>query len=245
MQSRQGNILTSLRGIQDFLDTHADKLGAIASTGARRRLDIEVDRLNKHAESQEADKLSARGATQRFYASREILRDHHMAPIARIAALELTHIPELIPFKMPSSKLTAEKLHAAAIGMAGAAEVHAAIFIDAGLPTDFADRLRAAADAMLAAIDTRKQQWSSRHGATTGLRESMSTARKIVRVLDAFVRIEIGPNQPLLAEWDSVRRPPSRPTRSTLGDTVVDLSANAPAELKLIESDVAPLARAA
>jgi hypothetical protein len=245
MQSRQGTILQSLRGVQQFLDAHADKLGAVQATGARRRLDAEVDRLNQHAVSQEADKLGARGSTQGYYALRDILRTDHMAPIARIAALELPNVPELNPFRMPSNKLTAENLRAAAIGMVGAAEAHAAVFIDAGMPVDFADRLRAAADAMLAAIDRRRQQLSARRGATRGLRESVSTARKIVRVLDAFVRSELKNDAPLLAGWDSVRRPPSRAVRSANMVALAESATSATPELRLMRSGTEPVARAA
>jgi hypothetical protein len=137
-----------------------------------------------------------------------------MRPIARIAAAELDSEPGLEVFRMPRGTPTAAVLHATAMGMAEAAEPHASIFIDAGLPTDFLTSFRAAADAMLGSLGSRRQQQGSRCGATTGLKETIRSARKIVDVLDAFVSVALKDDAALLANWKSVKRPPAKPGKA-------------------------------
>ena len=75
---------------------------------------------------------------------------------------------------------------------------------------DFVERLRAAAEAMLATLDARTESRGARSGATTGLCTGISKARKHVRVLDAFVRHALQNDPALLTEWDTVKRPPAK-----------------------------------
>jgi hypothetical protein len=214
MQNRQGNTLQSLRGIQAFLDDHADTLGAVATSGARKKFDALVAAASEHVVMQSSSLLSARGATQKLYALREDLLLGHMAPIARLAAAELTLTPELSPLKMPRGKSSTEVLYAAAVGMGEAAEHHAAVLIDAGLAPDFVVKLRGAADALLAGVDARTQHRGAQQGGTRGLRESLRRARNSVRVLDAFIRYALKGNDALLASWDAVRRRPAKTGRA-------------------------------
>jgi hypothetical protein len=210
MQTRQGNTLQALRGVQAFLDAHAETLTTVAACGARKTLDTQIEEVSAHVMAQSGSHLASQGATQKQYALRQALLADHMAPIARIAAADLPLTPELHPLKMPKGRPSTEKLGAAAKGMADAAEPYAGVFVSAGLPQDFTKQLRAAADAMLVPIDARTQSRGSRQGATKGLKNAMLMASKTVRVLDAFVRRALKDDPALLASWDAVRRPPSK-----------------------------------
>jgi hypothetical protein len=134
-----------------------------------------------------------------------------MAKIARIAAADLPNVPELQPLRMPRGKPTVEKLAALAAGMAKTAEPHTEVFIAAGLPNDFIDQLKAATDAMTNAISERTSSRGRRSGATVGLTQKLSAGRKIVHVLDAFVKSALKDDPVLVRNWNLVKRVP-RPT---------------------------------
>jgi hypothetical protein len=206
MQTRQGSMLQSLRSVEAFLDQHADVLGNVVQSGARQKLADAIAALSTHVSGQAGSGLASRGATQRHYAIRRVLIRDHMAPVARIAAADLPRTPELVPLRMPAQNLPAEKLAAAAYGMADAARPFSDVFTTAGLPADFVEQLVAAADAMTASLDQRAQNRSTQRGATTGLRASLSAGRRIVHVLDAFVRTALKDDPALLSAWNGAKR---------------------------------------
>jgi hypothetical protein len=155
--------------------------------------------------------LASQGATRKKVATRQALLRDHMAKIARIAAADLPNVPELQPLRMPRGKPTVEKLAALASGMAKTAEPHAEVFIAAGLPNDFIDQPKAATDAMTNAISERTSSRGRRSGATVGLKQKLSAGRKIVYVLDAFVKSALKDDPVLVRNWNLVKRVP-RPT---------------------------------
>jgi len=206
MRTRQGSTLQSLRAVQGFLDANAGELGAVANAGARKRLDGLIEALSTHAATQTGSNLAAQGATRKQYALRAILLHDHMAPIARIARVDLATSPEIEPLRMPRGNPATERLAAAAYGMAKAAAPHADVFIAAGLSDDFVEQLIAATDALLASLDERMQNRGLRAGATKGLEIRLSEGRKIVHVLDALVKTALKRNPVLLANWNIVKR---------------------------------------
>lgn len=216
MQTRQGSMLQSLRNVETFLDQHADVLGGVVQSGTRQKLAEAIAALSTHVSAQSGSSLASRGATQRHYAQRQALIRDHMAPVARIAAADLPHTPELAPLRMPAHNAPAEKLAAAAYGMAGAAKPFASVFTAAGLSADFVEQLAAAADAMTASLDERAQSRSARSGATTGLKARLSAGRRIVHVLDAFVRTALKDDPALLSAWNTVKRVRVIPPTPTL-----------------------------
>lgn len=213
MRTKQGSTLQSLRAAQTFLDTHAERLGGIVRTGARKDLDDAIIELTSHASAQTGSFLQSKGSTQQAIALRKALLRDHMAPIARIAAANLPSTPAVKPLRMPRGRPTAEQLAAAAEGMGDAAAPFAATFTRAGLPEDFVARLKAAAAAMLDALGDRTQSRGQIKGATTGLKGKLSDGRKIVRVLDSFVQIALQDDPALLAEWNVVKRVRLTPVR--------------------------------
>ena len=218
MQTRQGSMLQSLRNVEAFLDQHASVLGSVVQSGTRQKLADAIAALATHVSGQTGNNLASRGATQRHYALRRALIRDHMAPVARIAAADLPRTPELVPLRMPSRNLPAEKLAAAAYGMANAAKPFAGTFVSAGVAADFVEQLVAAADAMTTSLDDRAQNRSAQRGDTTGLKAKLSAGRKIVHVLDAFVQSALRDDPSLLSAWNGAKRvrviPPTPPTVS-------------------------------
>ena len=214
MRTTEANQLQSLRAVQSFLDRHRGALADIATGGARRRLDEALASLELHVVDQAASELAARSYTQRYRALRRRLVRTHMAPLALVARAAEPPVPALEPFSLPRGKPTAHRLAAVAYGMATAAAPHAETFTSAGLPTDFAEQLVRAADAMLEAITARGKERGRHRGATHGIRAKLASARRIVRVLDAFVTAAFEDDAVMLAAWSSathVRRT-ARPT---------------------------------
>lgn len=206
MKTKQGSTLQSLRTVQLFLDSNADRLSAVNTTGARRQLDALIVALDGHVATQAGSHLIAMGLTQKQYALREALLRDHMAMIARIAAATLSPTEELIKLRMPIGRPTVERLAAAAHGMAQAAEPFAAAFVSDGMPVNFMEQLTGAADALVSSMTDRTNSRGSRRGATKGLETTLSRGRKIVHVLDAFVKSALRDEPSLLANWNVVKR---------------------------------------
>ena len=90
--------------------------------------------------------------------------------------------------------------------MAKAAPPFSNVFVAAGLPTDFIARLEAAASALLGSLSDRAQSRGKRSGPTKGLKSRLAGGRKIVHILDAFVKSALKDDPALLANWNSVKR---------------------------------------
>lgn len=217
MQTEQGNMLQSLRTVQGFLYDNAAKLAGVVSTGASKKLDEAITELAGHASDQTGGALAAKGSTRKQKALRVALLRDHMAPIARIARAELPQTPGIEPLRMPRGRPTVEKLAAAATGMAQTAEPFAEVFISAGLSADFIAQLRGAADALLLSLSERSQNRGRSKGATTGLKAKLSAGRKIVHVLDAFVKSAAKDDAALLTNWNMVKRVPKVMGRAAAG----------------------------
>ena len=206
MQTRQGVVLESLRSVEKFLDDNAERLADVVDTGARRKLDELLAELATHATDQVGDNLGSQGAMKMTRMLKRRLRRWHMRPIARIARSDLPVTSAVEPLKMPKGKPTAERLVAYAEGMAQAAAPFSDTFVSAGLPSDFIARLKAATNALRAAVNDRLQHRGRQVGATTGLKQKLSSARKLVHVLDVFVETALDGDDALLAGWNMVKR---------------------------------------
>ena len=218
MQTDQSHALSSVRAVDAFLTEHADALPTVTSTGTRRRLAELVAELSTHTADQEGTYIESQSQTQKYRKLRAALIRDHMRLVSRIARAELSRVPDFHKLRIPRGSLTAPKLHAAALGMAQAAESNAQVFIDAGMPSDFIARFIAAADAMLAAIDERTLARGRRRGATTGIKRRLSDARHTVRILDAFVTTALQENSALLANWKLIVKVPRAPRIAHVDD---------------------------
>jgi hypothetical protein len=215
MYTQQGRMLESLENVQHFLDEHADKLGAVITTGTRKELDEAIVALAAHAADQVGNVLIAKGATHKQRALRQALLHDHMVPIARIAKKHLPHTPELAPLRMPRSHPSVKRLIVAAEGMAEAAAPFADVFVTAGQPADFLTRLNQAAGALAESVSAREQSRTRRTSATNGLKAKLTAGRQAVHILDAFVRIALKDAPTLFAGWNAVKRVKNVGTRST------------------------------
>ena len=206
MQTVQGNMLESLIRVRTFLDDNAEKLASVVKTGTRNRLDETIAALTASLESQGSSNIAAKKSTQAQYARRVSLLKDHMSVVARIARATLPNTPELAALRMPKGSPSLVRLAAAAHEMANGAAAHTEVFVSAGLPTDFVEGLKAAADAMVAARGDRGSNTGRRAGATEALKTGLSAGRKIVRILDALVKTALKSELGLVADWINVSR---------------------------------------
>ena len=206
MKAYQGNVLASLENTRRFLDDNKAALGGVITGGTQQKLAQAIGELASTVTEQNQYTRDRKGAFAIQVASRAALLRDHMAPIVKVARLELSHAPELVKFSLPRKKVTLQQLGALADGMAEAARPHAQVFIDAGRKPDFLDRLKTAADQMRSAAYDGAQGRVRIKQATSRLTEQLSRARKVVHMLDAFVKEAAGSDQALLDSWNIAKR---------------------------------------
>ncbi|HEY5061307.1 MAG TPA: hypothetical protein VII52_07205 [Gemmatimonadaceae bacterium] len=132
---------------------------------------------------------------------REQLRADHMRPIAEIARQH--HLP--CPPMPPASDRTVSLIDSAR-AMSSVADRFAASYIAFGLPADFADRLRAAADDLAGFIAKRAEKNAARATATFELRGAAAEGRMMITIVDARVRPRIRNDAALLRVWETMVR---------------------------------------
>lgn len=214
MRTKEANQLEALRTVQEFLDEQQNRLPTVATSGARRQLDEALARLAQHADDQTSSAAWSRNCTKKYHALRRRLIRAHLLPIALIARTTQPPLSELVQLRVPRRKPTAQQLAAAAHAMAEAGKPHADVFIAAGMPVDFIAQLERASAAMMAELEERTQQRARHRIATEALRSGITSARRVVEVLDAFVRSACEQEVEIIAGWESathVRRSAHRP----------------------------------
>ena len=132
---------------------------------------------------------------------RERLRADHMRPIAEIARHH--HLP-CSPMPLASDRTV--DLIDSARAMSSAAGRFAASYIALGLPADFANRLRAAADDLAGFIAKRAEKNAARVAATFDLRGAAAEGRVMMTIVDARVRPRIRNDAALLRAWETMVR---------------------------------------
>ena len=215
MKTTQGNMRRSLVNVDDFLDAHADRLAGVVDSGVRKRLRAGIQDLSGYVTDQADHTVAARQETQSQYTLRAALVQEHMAPIARIAKLELPQTPELLPCRLPKLNISTEQLAVHARGMAKAAGRYTDVFVAAGLPADFVAQLEAATEALLKSLNNRDQRLGKAGSATTGLRTKLTESRKIVNVLDVLVKKAFKGDAVLLRNWSLAKRVTKTAVQST------------------------------
>ncbi len=226
MQTTQGSTLLSIQNADVFLDQHASELAAIPPAMVLR-LRVVIGNITTTMSTQDGHTRASRIATQRQVGRRETLVREHMAPIARVARLELPNSPEVGALRMPTGKPTAERLAATARGMAEAAKQYEAMFVANGLAPDFVQQLITAADDLIATLTDRAQSRGRVKTATVGLQKQLVEGRRVVHLIDAFVRAASKTNPQLYAGWKVVTR--VQRSASTSSASVTPQSPAAPA----------------
>ena len=205
MLQHQQHEQEALRRVQSFLEAHADVVGPLEDSEARKQLDDSLAKLDAHALVQGTATLEGSGQTQRKRQLAGALKSEHMLPIAKFARARFQGVPDVAALTQSGSRFHGNKLVAAARAMATAALPHADVLTKGGFPADVVQQLGAAADALSAAITDRAETLVRRVVATAGIRKEAARGRAAVHMLDAVVSKPLASHPALLAGWRSAK----------------------------------------
>lgn len=225
MQAEQANMLLALQNVQTYLNANEARLGGVVSPETRTALDDSIAQLAEHAGVQDAHTRAAKSAAAVHRATRTALIRDHMAPIDRIAKMKLEGSPALISLTLPRHRPSAERLAVLADGMAKAAAPYADIFVRAGCKPDFIEGLHAAAVEMMLSLHERAQVRGIVREATSALDTKLARARKVVKVIDGFIRSALADDRDALERWKQVKRVPQPRTGSRTSNPTTPASA--------------------
>jgi hypothetical protein len=195
-----------LRRVQQYLDDAGAKLAGVNATAARKELDGIVTAMAVNEAEEGNSALNAKGQVAKLRVLRADLWNHHMRPVATIAAAHLRDVPEFSALRMPQHRVKSATLVQHAIVMADAARERQEVFVKNGLVENFADELTAAAAAVRATIDSRGKSISVKASARSGLKVTGARAPVVLRLLDAQVKKLLVDDPKALAGWNSVKR---------------------------------------
>lgn len=211
MDHLQQRMLDSLHRVQDFLDAHADAVGALRTSEGRKQLDEAVASLSAHNADQAATDRSLAGAKERQQVLASDLQSKHMVPIAQFARAKLKGVPDFAALARSGVRLRLRALVRAARAMATAAAPQLDAFVRAGFPSDTISELGAAASALESTMTERANSNVRRVTATKGIAEELRMGREAVAMLDAVIKRQFAKDGTFLAGWRAARRIVARP----------------------------------
>jgi hypothetical protein len=205
MNSSQIHRGASLRRSQQYLDVHADVVGAVNSLPARKKLDAAITVLDSVSAVQGTRTRESRAVVVKRKQLEDVLIREFMTPLSKFARVELKGVADYAALTPSANQLRTERLVQSARAMANAAEPLAAQ-INVEFGANFLTDLRNATEAVRAAIDTHAQKTVARSGATKGVSEALTSGRDAVVSLDARVSRLIRGNGLLEREWLAAKR---------------------------------------
>ncbi len=165
-----------------------------------------ITRLNARGITQETLTRRVRASTiTRNAQARLLLRD-----ALRPAALAARTIDPALgddakalrtAMRMPRNRTDIVALVVAAHAFANSVDQYADAFISAGLPPNFAVRIRAHASTLESTVDVRSSEVQQRIAATRGIQVESLRGRALVRLLDSLVEPALRDDPARLAEW--------------------------------------------
>jgi hypothetical protein len=206
MRVRQSHVFESCRGARGFLDDNATLLDEVNKSGARKALDDVVTQTAAHAANQDVGARTSKGETENQNVMCLAIRSNFMKPIAQVARMELRNVPNFVALTLPPFKIKGARFVAAAEAMADTATPYVQTFVNAGLPANFLDQFRQAAQTARQSLDVRAQSLRARVGATEGLIAEEKRGSGVLKLLDALVIPKLGTDDVKLAQWKSARR---------------------------------------
>jgi hypothetical protein len=187
MQRKYQYTLDSLHRVQAFLDGHADVLGALKQTEARKQLDDAVDAATAHENDRGTAERTLAGSAAEVRQLVGSLKADHMTPVAKFARANLRGVPNFKALAHVPAQLRGPSLVGAARAMATAAVPYADALAKAQFPAESVKELGDAADALKAALDGRTAARSQRVMAVAGVHHELGLGREAVAMLDPVV----------------------------------------------------------
>lgn len=211
MQFKQSSAALTVVATQRFITKHADRLGPIANSGAKRALDEIGVVLEANAREQAACTAAARRLTRKRREARDALLHAHMAPISYVARIDIADYPEITALHMPRRNIKDQDLIEKAHAMAATAADYSDVLLDSLPDENFVTSLVCAAETLEGALKERGQRIFARQKATAALRSAYSAARLRIRLIDGFVTSAVRHDPALLFEWNNSKRVMMKP----------------------------------
>lgn len=211
MKQHQQSTAATLRRAQQFMDTHADVVGAINQTDARKQLDQALGLLDTSSVEQETRRRTARGETHGLHALQRTLIGSHVVPMTKFARARLAGVPTIAALTPSVRHLNGASLAKAARALAAAAAPFAPQFVAAKFPADFLAQLDVVAAAIVTAHDARASTAVRRTGATKQIKTALAAGRAAVAVLDATLTRLLASDTRLAQEWRTAKRIKAKP----------------------------------
>mgnify|MGYP001606453958 FL=1 len=207
MIARQKQLLGSFERVLDFLSAFLLPTPPAKFAERSAELDATVARLRALTADQAAGQREAKDGTNRQVHVRKVLREKHLAPIARIAKAMLPDEPSIQKaLAMPDGGLPVIKLIAVAGGIRTSAAKYEQVFVENGRPGDFLVQLDAAIEALRQTLLVRARSVGRHVGATAGLEQVLDVGKKCVQMLNAMVLDAFAGNAEVIATWRMAKR---------------------------------------
>jgi hypothetical protein len=213
MEKAQRRVGVTLAGTRSFLDDHAEAVGVVLASPARRQLDNALRDLSVHALAQDTAVMSAAALTAKRAHITAELKGAFLKPITQFARTSARRVPEFAPLTKSTHRKHGRALVAAARAIAATAMPLADALTAATFPPDFLDQLCAWTDALNATLKAQMSTKEARIAATDGIATALSSGREAVGLLDPVVSRLLRSSE-LLTAWQTVKRVP----RSTAVD---------------------------
>lgn len=207
MNAYQDRVAQSFRRVEGWFAANPEYVASNPQLGTQvEALKGIVSRLSDHAAAQNTKHaqslLISRDETER----RRELVAHHMAPIAKVARALNGTVPGIGVLSLPKGHVPMSEVITAALAMAEKAEIYKDVLVESGLPADFIEQLRQAAEALEASFDGRGLARASWVAATKGVGSELALGRRVVAIIDAVVTRQIRSEPAKLAEWEQLKR---------------------------------------
>jgi hypothetical protein len=218
MQRTQRQVRQALKGVQGFMNANDAVLGTVNATGARKRLDGVVRKLDTLGGDQDEIRYGRRGEQEQLRRLRHRLVKDWLSTMTLIGRGQKT-IAELKGLRLPQNGIDTPRFVAAARAIVSAAADHAEVFIAEAFPPDFVQQVTIAIDEVESASLMYKSGKEQRMGATAGLKATVSEGLRNLRVIDSLVTPKLENDPVLLATWRAVVRAATAAGRSARGES--------------------------
>lgn len=207
MNAVQRRALRSFRRVQEFLAAHP--MADPPASYGRQAVELTevLAQLAEESQEQVSGIRTTQGDARREKALRDRLWLQHMKPISRIAREAIGMAGMDRDLRLPPRSAVSETMIASARAMAEAASDRREVFVEHGLPADFAEQARDAATQLENALTARALSERRRKTATAATRELVKRGRRAVRLIDAILSPRLARDARLLAVWNAVKRP--------------------------------------
>lgn len=206
MHKVQRNKARSLGRVLQFLDKHADELGVVNDTPARRQLDAAVLAVGDAGRQQGTRVRQMRGEATRQRSLERDLRETHLVPMAKFARAHLAQDPGIAALAPTLKNLGGKRLARTAHAMVRSGAPFRDIFVTARYPAGFLEEAAAAADALVESIERRSSHRIERVAATADIAAALASGRMAIAMLDPVVGRLIAGSAGLVAAWKQAKR---------------------------------------